>query len=202
MSSWDQGGPTSPSVINFQRNTSQILQPMTKETESEPPPQETAPPTTATPTETSTESSIVRIREKPEPIKMHSVARLSQLFEKGLPSQDYAKVQATSESRATAEQASGTADVTMETEEQTQLRVIYDFTASDAAEVSIKEGDTVTFVPGHDTSPGWAMVRLASEEQGWVPELYLERPGQEVGGDKEEEPMYDEPTNEQATCEC
>ncbi len=52
--------------------------------------------------------------------------------------------------------------------------VIYGFQASEDSEVTIGEGDTVTFVPRNDASPGWVMVRKEGGASGWVPESYLE----------------------------
>ena len=53
-------------------------------------------------------------------------------------------------------------------------KVLYAYQAADESEVTLVQGDTVTFVPRGDTSPGWLMVRVADGAEGWAPESYLE----------------------------
>ena len=67
--------------------------------------------------------------------------------------------------------------------EETSYQVIYDYEATDNTELTIKEGDIVTFILREDTSPGWIMVRLEGGAEGWVPELYLQILQNEVAGE-------------------
>ena len=65
-------------------------------------------------------------------------------------------------------------------EEEYLYQVLYDYTATDATELTIKEGDTVISVAGFtaDMSPGWLMVRQEGElDEGWVPESYVKKLG-------------------------
>lgn len=54
-----------------------------------------------------------------------------------------------------------------------RYEALYSYDANDSTEVSMVEGDMVTFVPRDDTSPGWIMVRVADGAEGWVPESYV-----------------------------
>ena len=59
-------------------------------------------------------------------------------------------------------------------------QVLYDYTAANASELTIKEGEMVISVAAFtpDISPGWLMVRHEGElEEGWVPESYLKNLG-------------------------
>lgn len=65
-------------------------------------------------------------------------------------------------------------------EEEYLYEVLYDYTATDATELTIKEGDAVISVAGFTAgmSPGWLMVRQEGElDEGWVPESYLKKVG-------------------------
>ena len=81
---------------------------------------------------------------------------------------------------------SGDADYDLPPDEQEYLyQVLYDYSAADSSELTIKEGESVISVAGFtpDMSPGWLMVRHEGElEEGWVPESYLKNLG----------PVYDE----------
>ena len=52
--------------------------------------------------------------------------------------------------------------------------MLYSYQAADDTEVTVTEGDVVTFVPRDDVSAGWMMVRVEGGAQGWVPESYLQ----------------------------
>ena len=65
-------------------------------------------------------------------------------------------------------------------DEEYLYQVLYDYTATDATELTIKEGDAVISVAGFTAgmSPGWLMVRQEGElDEGWVPESYLKKVG-------------------------
>lgn len=65
-------------------------------------------------------------------------------------------------------------------DEEYIYQVLYAYTATDASELTIAEGDTVISVAGFtaDMSPGWLMVRQEGElDEGWVPESYLKKVG-------------------------
>ena len=65
-------------------------------------------------------------------------------------------------------------------DEEFLYQVLYDYTATDATELTIKEGDVVISVAGFTAgmSPGWLMVRQEGElDEGWVPESYLKKLG-------------------------
>ena len=59
-------------------------------------------------------------------------------------------------------------------------QALYDYTAADNTELTIREGDMVISVAGFTAgmSPGWLMVRPEGElDEGWVPESYLKKLG-------------------------
>ena len=60
--------------------------------------------------------------------------------------------------------------------------VLYDFTAGDPSELTVREGDVVmaaTSSSSDSASPGWVKVELDGEK-GWVPESYLKAMEEEV----------------------
>ena len=60
--------------------------------------------------------------------------------------------------------------------------VLYDFTAGDPSELTVREGDVVMAATSSDSdsaSPGWVKVELDGEK-GWVPESYLKAMEEEV----------------------
>lgn len=76
---------------------------------------------------------------------------------------------------------SGDPDYDLPPDEQEYLyQVLYEYTAADSSELTIREGEMVISVAGFtpDMSPGWLMVRHEGElEEGWVPESYLKNLG-------------------------
>ena len=65
-------------------------------------------------------------------------------------------------------------------DEEFLYQVLYDYTATDTTELTIKEGDMVISVAGFTAGmfPGWLMVRQEGElDEGWVPESYLKKLG-------------------------
>ena len=233
-SSWDSTAQTSPGISSFAKDTSQILQPLKPvDEEGEEQEQSTKSPLPWKPVPKPRSASM-----SPEPhesqdtepsIKRFSVARLSELFDKGMSTtspgwssqiqseskpkspqqtansanQDYINVDQIISPGGTApnpmtpnsasqasdyinydefaspegpisDSANSASQVTMATGEGCGYRVLYSYQATDDTEVSVEEGDEVTFVPREDASTGWSMVRLSGGEQGWVPESYLQ----------------------------
>ena len=69
---------------------------------------------------------------------------------------------------------------TESSDEEFLYQVLYDYTATDNTELTIKEGGMVISVAGFTAgmSPGWLMVRQEGElDEGWVPESYLKKLG-------------------------
>ena len=205
-SSWDSTAQTSPGISSFAKDTSQMLQPLKPVVEEgEAPPAVAArrasarspsPPTRPIPKPRSASVSPepLQSEEGQSAVRKYSVARLSQLFDRGMspvqsqgwsssiqpatspsptphtpsptskPSTDLAQVKAAHEATPSMDAVAG----------ETRYQVIYGYQAVDDTEVTVVEGDMVTFVPREDASPGWLMVRIASGAEGWVPESYLQ----------------------------
>ncbi len=79
-------------------------------------------------------------------------------------------------------------DLTSDKPSLVTCQVLYTYQAQDDTEVSITEGDLVTVVPHTEASPGWSMVRLADNSQGWVPQSYLDIPIDEPRSDYDQVP--------------
>lgn len=98
------------------------------------------------------------------------------------------------------------ADYDYPPEEEFLYQALYNYTAADATELTIREGDMVISVAGFtpDMSPGWLMVRQEGElDEGWVPESYLKK----MGPVYEPEPVsgrgqVSSPLNPTPICEC
>ena len=149
-------------------------------------------------------------RAKPEPSRQHSVQSLSKIFEekavagsqetspvhtavsptamgrrskspeqKPLPALPTAEPPATSPTTVASPMA--IYDVPpVSSDEELLYQVLYDYTATDNTEHTIKEGDLVISAAGFtaEMSPGWLMVRQEGElDEGWVPESYLKKLG-------------------------
>ena len=87
----------------------------------------------------------------------------------------------TAETPATTPSASSAAvDYDYPPDEECLYQALYDYTATDNTELTIREGDMVISVAGFTAgmSPGWLMVRHEGElDEGWVPESYLKKLG-------------------------
>ena len=65
-------------------------------------------------------------------------------------------------------------------DEECLYQALYDYTATDNTELTMREGDMVISAAGFTAgmSPGWLMVRHEGElDEGWVPESYLKKLG-------------------------
>lgn len=87
----------------------------------------------------------------------------------------------TAETPATTPSASSaTVDYDYPPDDECLYQALYDYTATDNTELTIREGDMVISVAGFSAgmSPGWLMVRQEGElDEGWVPESYLKKLG-------------------------
>lgn len=136
--------------------------------------------------------------EPPANNQRYSVANLSALFDKGVSpagTQGWSSAIQKPTSPSTTEQpTASTADyanldeVIMEPvasssppalptsagAKEVKYEVVYGYQATDSTEITVVEGDVVTFVPREDASTGWLMVQLPGGTEGWVPESYLQ----------------------------
>ena len=89
-------------------------------------------------------------------------------------------------------------------DEEFLYQVLYDYTATDATELTIKEGDVVISVAGFtaEMSPGWLMVRQEGElDEGWVPESYLKKLGLAYSPEPTTGTVKS-PVNQKPMCKC
>lgn len=220
-SSWDSTAQTSPGISSFAKDTSQILKPLkpVQEEQTEPPTgrKSRSPPPKPLPRSSSVSPEPTSPQETT--VRKYSVARLSELFDRGISpvsgkgwSSSIQPAAPPSPTSPTPQAVSPPPGVAMET----KYDVLYDYQAADDAEVTIAEGDVVTFVPRTDASPGWIMVQVAGGAEGWVPESYVQLKTEDVvsqeavvSEDSEEgvaketgQIMKEQESPPQASCEC
>ena len=220
-SSWESAPQTSPGISSFAKDTSQILVPLKTVQEEEgdaegggsPAKRSLHSPNSPTPKpkpKPRSASMSPEPKEEDTTVRRFSVAKLSELFDRGLSpvergwSAHIAPATNTSATTASPAGAStspisptppltansgspapGTGS-TSPVPAGTHYRVLYNYKATDDTEVTVTQGDIVTFVPKKDASPGWIMVQLSGGSEGWAPEAYLQVVAEPEGGRGEE----------------
>ena len=175
-SSWDSTAQTSPGISSFAKDTSQILKPLksVQEEQTEPPSgrKSRSPPPKPLPRSSSVSPEPTSPQETT--VRKYSVARLSELFDRGISPVSAKGWSSSIQPAASPSPTSPTPQAVPDVAIEIKYDVLYDYQAVDDAEVTIVEGDVVTFVPRADASPGWVMVRVAGGAEGWVPESYVQ----------------------------
>lgn len=210
VSSWDSSANTQAGISNFKKDTSQILKPIKPEEETGSVEVEEPHPLTTTSSiaaagKPDSNQQVKHVVVTPREDGSVDITRLDQFESEQIisaesaiyavpssiraPSPSPEAVSPSTDTQTTAhDEASRSQAAPDETTPTTyQYRALFDYEATHPSELTIREGDIVTFVPTTESSPGWTMVCLSSGEQGWAPESYLQlleqgQP-QEVGDD-------------------
>lgn len=192
-SSWDSTAQTSPGISSFAKDTSQILKPLKPVLEegaepSSAPARKARSPTPPKPKPRSASVSPEPSDPQESAVRKYSVARLSELFDRGMSPVESKGWSSSIRPAASPSPVNHTPSPTPKSSTAepapeggaappspgTKYEVMYGYQAADDTEVTVVEGDVVTFVPRADASTGWMMVRVEGGAEGWVPESYLQ----------------------------